>query len=598
MVPLKAQNYESRMEVAIFRCLLNVFLTAIIYYLAKLSSFLGLPDIPLAISAVWPATGFALAAILLFGNKAFPGVIAGNFLYNFVHLYSSQDLLIIPILISLTITVGSALEAYAAAYVLRRFTSPPYFSSVKDIIIFLIPAALLGSMLAATIGTFALFLYAPMSWGATINLWLAFAIGDLMGVYIFTPLLVVWATTAPTMPCKVDGREISAMVFAFFSICYLSNALDYPMAHFYILLTIWIAYRFRLHGATLSILAISLATIIPTSIGIGSFVTTITSDNRLLILVTFLEIVVAVSLLLAALVNEREAVVSLLEHQNVDLRESIDLHIQAVKEMARDVIIKQKLSSFGVLTSKIADYLHKPLSKIDTNAQSCLKILHQQQKLLQPHHDFYPELLNLYEAMENHLNLLCSYQNEADTIATIIQEQTTLSAPKLSKARMMHINTLLNICLNETIQEITKHSTDFTYTLTKDFDRAINTFILLPEDLVHVFNRLFNHAFLSMKEKKEQYGLDYRPELSVQTINHDNSIEIIIQDNGLGMTEESVQSLFQSFIQSDENNIDEIKNIGLALVNDILTKIYRGSIQVSSIEGSYFKCNITLPKEI
>lgn len=595
---LKMRNYESKMEVATFRWLLNVFLAIAIFYLAKLSSLLGQHDTPLAISAVWPATGFALAALLLFGYKACPGIIAGNFFYNFLHLYSSKLSLILPLLTSITITTGSVLEAVFAAYVMRHFSSPHYFTSVKDIFIFLIPAALLGSMLAASIGILALPLYAGVTWKEAVNQWAAFSIGDLIGVYIFTPLLVIWASYPPLIPIKRNIREAGLMCAAFLIICYLSNVWEYPIAHFYILLSMWVAYFFRLHGATLSIVAISLGTIIPTSLGVGTFVATINSDHRLLILVTFLEIIVAVSLLLAALVNEREAVVSQLEHQNVDLRESIELHIEAIKEMAREIIIKQKLSSFGLLTSKIANYLHRPLAKIESHAYACLKSLNHLQKLLQPHHDFYPELSNLYEDMEQNLNALCTLENEADFIATIIQEQTTLSAPKITKARTMHINTLLNICLNEANQEATQDSPGFTYTLTKDFDRAIKTYIILPEDLAHVFNRLFNHAFLSMKEKKDRYGRDYRPELSVQSINHEDTIEIIIQDNGLGMTDECVRNLFQSFLQAEDGSADEIKNIGLSLVSDILTGIYHGSIQVSSLEGSYFKCNIILPKEL
>lgn len=588
--------FESKMQEPFFRWILNIFLAIIIFYLAKLSSLLGLQGSPLPFSPVWPATGFALAAVLLFGYNACIGIFAGNFFYNFLNLYSSKTTLELPLFTAFTITSGSVLEAVFVAFVMKHFSHNYYLTTVKDIFVFLI-AALLGSLLAATIGTSAIYLFDNISWLLTVKLWAAFLVGDLMGVYIFTPLLVIWATSRLKTPAKLNIYEIGAIIVAFFIICYLSIFLSYPIVHFYILISIWAAYRFRLHGATLSILIISLATIIPTSFGVGTFMTMISSESSLIILVNLLEIVVAVSLLLATLLNEREAIISLLELQNVDLRQSIDLHIEAIKEMAREILIKQKQSSLGLLASKIANYLPRPLAEIKTLANACLNSLHQLQNLLPKNNNIASNLPELCNNMERSLKALCSQNEKADFIANAIQKQINFLIQKKSKAKRMHINTLLNISLNNAIQEAIRQTPDFTYTLTKDLDKGINTYIILPEDLIDLFTQLFSQSFKAMRKKKDEHGENYRAELCVQSTNREEMIEIIFEYNSLENNEDCPRDFFQTFMQVEERPIGAIRNLELSLAHDILTLIYHGSMKAETKEGAWTEFKILLPKE-
>src|SRR5256885_4857744 len=59
-----------------------IAVTAAIYFVTgKLALFLAIP--PGYATAVWPAAGLPLGCLLLFGNRAWPGVIIGSFLVNF-----------------------------------------------------------------------------------------------------------------------------------------------------------------------------------------------------------------------------------------------------------------------------------------------------------------------------------------------------------------------------------------------------------------------------------------------------------------------------------------------------------------------------------
>src|SRR5882724_4416816 len=64
-------------------------------------------------TAVWPPTGITLAAFLLFGYEAWPGVLMGAFLVNITTAGS------LPV--CLGIAVGNTLEGLAGAYLVNKY---------------------------------------------------------------------------------------------------------------------------------------------------------------------------------------------------------------------------------------------------------------------------------------------------------------------------------------------------------------------------------------------------------------------------------------------------------------------------------------------
>src|SRR6185295_14837571 len=95
-----------------FPLLLAIALLAVAYFCAgKLS--LHLAFLHASASPVWPATGIAIAALLVFGYRLWPGIFVGAFLVNLVTKGT--------VLTSLGIATGNTLEAIAATWLIRRY---------------------------------------------------------------------------------------------------------------------------------------------------------------------------------------------------------------------------------------------------------------------------------------------------------------------------------------------------------------------------------------------------------------------------------------------------------------------------------------------
>ncbi len=123
--------------------LLKILLLAVIYRIAAVLG-LSMAYVQANTSPVWPPTGIALAALLLFGIKLWPGVALGVL---FGSLFTGA-----PIPLAIGMTFGNTLEAVLGAYLLRRFLD---FHNTLDRtrdVIGLSLVSFIATMLSATFG--------------------------------------------------------------------------------------------------------------------------------------------------------------------------------------------------------------------------------------------------------------------------------------------------------------------------------------------------------------------------------------------------------------------------------------------------------------
>jgi len=94
---------------------------------------------------VWPSTGLALAALLLFGYRLWPGVWLGAFVANF---WAGA-----PWPVSFGIATGNTLEAVFGAFALRQLAGfRSSFGQLRHVVGLVVPAALISTLVSASLG--------------------------------------------------------------------------------------------------------------------------------------------------------------------------------------------------------------------------------------------------------------------------------------------------------------------------------------------------------------------------------------------------------------------------------------------------------------
>ena len=107
------------------------------------------------------------------------------------------------------------------------------------------------------------------------------------------------------------------------------------------------------------------------------------------------------------------------------------------------------------------------------------------------------------------------------------------------------------------------------------------------EHLLHVLSNLMDNAIKYSKE-----AID----ILVSTANVNNKIIITIEDNGIGMTNETKKHIFEKFYRAHSGNIHNVKGFGLGMsyVKRIVA-LHKGQIRVQSELDHGTTIEITLP---
>jgi signal transduction histidine kinase len=175
---------------------------AILYYLTgRLGLLLAIP--PGYATAVWPPSGIALAGLLLFGGRVWPGVLVGSFALN---VWTSLDptdpsSTLRSLLIAICIAAGSTLQALLGERLVRRISGEPASKPWSRM-----AAVALGGPIAcvtgATVGVTTLALARAIAPANYPYSWMTWYVGDAIGVVIFTPILLLWAATPQRIPVR------------------------------------------------------------------------------------------------------------------------------------------------------------------------------------------------------------------------------------------------------------------------------------------------------------------------------------------------------------------------------------------------------------
>ncbi len=165
----------------------------------KIGIFLAIP--PGYATAIWPPSGIALAGILLYGYRVWPGILLGSMLVNLPTTWDSSSSfdIFISMTIVLAISSGAALQAIVGTYLLRRFGGfPNSLGSEKEVFSFMLFGGILSSLINSTLSVTTLVLSNRIPMTNFLANWGTWWVGDVIGVFIFTPLVLMWTLSPYT----------------------------------------------------------------------------------------------------------------------------------------------------------------------------------------------------------------------------------------------------------------------------------------------------------------------------------------------------------------------------------------------------------------
>ena len=268
-------------------------------YLAAAKFGLSLAFATKQVTAVWPPTGIALTALLLFGYRVWPGVFLGALIANATHGE--------PPLTAAGIAAGNTLGPIAGALLLRRVVKfDDAFTRLRDVFGLLVFGAMSAMLVTATNGVANLALGGIIHWAAYGAVWRLWWIGDAMGVLLVVPLLLTWAADPRLRWKGWRAVEVATLFITLAAASYFifSGSGQYQVQYAVFPFIIWAALRFGMREVATAVALISSMAVWGAIRDRGPFATG-TLDERLVLMESFMAIAAVTAFAMGAATAER-----------------------------------------------------------------------------------------------------------------------------------------------------------------------------------------------------------------------------------------------------------------------------------------------------
>jgi two-component system, NtrC family, sensor kinase len=288
--------------------------------------------------------------------------------------------------------------------------------------------------------------------------------------------------------------------------------------------------------------------------------------------------------------------------ENVRLFENVETRTRELArsleelQAAQDRLVQtQKLASLGQLTAGIAHEIKNPLNFVNNFSSLSIELLDELRESLQNLHiddSLRSQVEDLTETLRANLGRIEQHGKRADSI---VKNMLLHSREGSGEHRPMDVNALVEESLNLAYHGARAEKQGFNITLERSFDAAAGEVDLFPQEITRVLLNLISNGFYAaIKRKVDAADGAYEPILKATTKNLGDRVEIRIRDNGIGISQDVRDKMFNPFFTTKPPG--EGTGLGLSLSHDIVVKQHAGSMDVESKIGEFTEFCIVLPR--
>jgi signal transduction histidine kinase len=267
--------------------------------------------------------------------------------------------------------------------------------------------------------------------------------------------------------------------------------------------------------------------------------------------------------------------------------EKLQAALAELKAAQVQLIHVEKMASLGELTAGIAHEIQNPLNFVNNFSEVNKEMIDEATEELDRRN--YDEVKNILNDIKDNSEKINHHGKRADAIVkNMLQHSRKSSGVK----EPTDINALCDEYLRLSYHGMRAKDKSFSADFKSDFDNSIEKINIVPQDIGRILLNLFNNAFYAVNEKRKTANENYRPLVTIRTINNPppqgKGTEIIVTDNGNGIPQNIIGKIFQPFFTTKPTGHGT--GLGLSLSYDII-KAHGGDIKVESKEnvGTTFK---------
>lgn len=297
----------------------------------------------------------------------------------------------------------------------------------------------------------------------------------------------------------------------------------------------------------------------------------------------------------ARLEDKREKSQRILETVNAELGETLD----ELKRAQTSLIQSEKLAALGQLTGGIAHEIKNPLNFVNNFSELSIDLLEEFSALAATPlkslaEDDRADALDLLETIKGNLVKIASHGGRADQI---VKNMLAHSHQGPGEARRFNFNEMLNESLQLAYHGARAKDADFHIAITQELDPSIDEIEGYPQELSRVFLNLVNNGFYAVSKRRQKCAeTDFEPMLLVRSSGRGDRVEVLVEDNGIGIPKNIQDDIFAPFFTTKPAG--EGTGLGLSISYDVVVKQHGGTMSVESEPKNFTRFRVSLPRSM
>jgi nitrogen-specific signal transduction histidine kinase len=269
-------------------------------------------------------------------------------------------------------------------------------------------------------------------------------------------------------------------------------------------------------------------------------------------------------------------------------------------QMEDMMVQSEKMLSLGGLAAGMAHEINNPLGAVVQTAQNIKRRLDPNlKKNISVAIDLNTDMttINAYMKQRDILTFLDNVSTAGERAATIVTNMLQFSRQSDKELQPQNLHHIIERAINIAKNEYDLSSGyDFkSIELIKDFDYTMPDVPCISSEIEQVLLNLLKNASQALTEYKAQkeFDMDWYSQIQIFTRAKAKNIEIIIEDNGPGMDDETAKHIFEPFFTTKDVGMGT--GLGLSVSFFIITNHHEGQMRVESTLGAGTRFILSLP---
>ncbi|MBQ9640684.1 MAG: two-component sensor histidine kinase [Bacteroidaceae bacterium] len=244
---------------------------------------------------------------------------------------------------------------------------------------------------------------------------------------------------------------------------------------------------------------------------------------------------------------------------------------------------QEKMASLGMLSAGIAHEIQNPLNFVINFSKMSAKLTDDLVQLIddcaeQLDQDDRADLEDIAADLKENMEKI---QEHGERAISIIRGILLHSRGKAGEKLPTDVGKLVHEYVWLSYHAMRAGDKTFNISIHEDIQEGMPLLMVVPQDLSRAVLNVMNNACYTVKERAAKEGAEYTPTISIKVaLEGGTHLHITITDNGMGMSQEIQQKIFENFFTTKP--IGQGTGLGMSITRDIVTRQHQGQLLMAS----------------